>query len=176
MPHAVTLRLDDSASTAIRDLWGTLADRRQGAAAAFAYVPHLTLAVIDGGVDEHALIAAVGALAARLRPPALSLASLGLFLAPHGGTVFLAPVPDADLLACHAAVQAALPAGLIATAHTRTGAWVPHVTLADAVARPAEAVAALETTALPLPAMGVALDVVRFHPVDILASLPLGGC
>lgn len=176
MPYALTLRLDDRASAVVEGLWRRLSEKAVGTAArAFEYAPHLTLAVTEEDIDEKALVALAAGIAREQAPLPLSLASLGMFLGSAGNVVFLAPVPDAALLACHAAVHAAGSPISGATAHTLPGAWVPHITLAEAVANPADALSALGALRLPTPAVATALEVVRFRPVRVLFSAALSG-
>lgn len=168
MPYAVTLRLDAEAARNVVAMWRVLAT--QGISSdsiQLGFSPHLTLAVFADDANPSRLIAAARDIMTRPRLP-ITLVSLGLFPGTQS-TLFLAPVVTPALLAMHAAILASAdgePIGL----HYQAGHWVPHVTLAKDLTQPAAAMAALDP--LPLPFDGVLdkTEVVRFRPVEVLAS------
>ena len=69
-------------------------------------------------------------------------------------------------------MQAALP-DLVVQAHYRVGSWVPHVTLASALNDPGRALSVLLPVWRPITGFMNQLDLVRFHPVEVLQSYPL---
>lgn len=164
MPLAITLRVDASCAARVAVMQAAIGARPE-------YPPHVTLAVVPDEALAPAALAAVETLAAG--PPLyVSLCAVGLFAGPPG-VLFLAPAPTASLLDIHAAIIASLPASALHP-HYHAGAWMPHVTLAEGVARPAAALRALDLASLPMAGVLDRLDVVRFRPVTVLASRPLG--
>jgi hypothetical protein len=82
-------------------------------------------------------------------------------------------VPTADLLARHASLLARL-GDLPVHGHYRPGAWVPHVTLAAEATSAARAIEALAPLwGGPITGLLARVDVVRFHPVEVLSSRAL---
>ena len=172
MPYAVTLTLDAAAARRVAVLWETLAAcGASDDSLRLGYAPHITLAILPDAADPSRILEAVAKLGARWRPVPVVLSSLGRFPGPRS-VAFLAPTPSAALLARQADLLAALR-GQAVDAHYRTGFWVPHVTLAKDIADPSAAIRALTDVGLPIPAVLDALEVVRFRPVDILASFSL---
>jgi 2'-5' RNA ligase len=163
MPYAVTLRLDEAAAAHLCRLQAALA-----ADDLIDYAPHLTLAVYpdDSSIDDEPR--AVERLVARWPPVAVEFAALGLF--PGASVLWVAPVVTAELLRRHAELLAALP-----TTHPlyRPGAWVPHVTLAQDLIDPAAAIAALVPVWQPFSGRLDRVEIVRFTPVEVLASWTL---
>ena len=164
MPYAVTLRLDEAAAAEVRRLWALVA-----AGDAAEYAPHVTLAVYPDDGDVGLLRDAVAVLAARWRALEVTFAGIGVFA---GAVVWLAPVVTGELLRRHAELVGALP---VAHPHYRVGAWVPHVTLAQELteAGVAAAMSALLAEWRPFAGSLDRVEIVRFTPVEVLASWPL---
>jgi 2'-5' RNA ligase len=107
----------------------------------------------------------------------ISLVGYGIFPASASGSaiVWAAPVVTIALLDCHARLHAALP-GLPCHPDYRPGAWMPHVTLAEGDhPSPADAlrpIVPLWTN--PIHGRTDRLELVRFHPVNVLWSGALG--
>jgi 2'-5' RNA ligase len=169
MPFAITLRLDAEAASLVEAMWQTIASRGvSDDALRPGYAPHLTLAVFPDSADQGRLTAVARSGAARWRALPITFASLGVFPGTPA-TIFLAPVVTPALLALHAEVLDSL-AGEPVDPYYRSGHWVPHVTLASDLIDPAAVVAALDPPRLPIDGVLSAVEVVRFRPVQILAS------
>lgn len=173
MPLAVTLRLDDAAAAPISAMWRALAESGlDDDCLRLGYPPHVTLAVWseEAPADILAVVAerfgeAWGALP-------FALAGFGVF--PSAAVViWAAPVVTEALLTRQAALVAAVP-GTPCHPHYRPGHWVPHVTLGqtDAVGRAMEVLAPL--WGAPISGRLDRLELVRFRPVEVLRSVPLG--
>ncbi|SOC24039.1 2'-5' RNA ligase family protein [Stappia indica] len=182
MPVAITLTVDEEGAGAVREMWTRLTEAGlESTARNFAYRPHVTLAVLnedetDGRVEEFAR-AAARELGGQTPPLRLTLASLAVFPG-HPAVLFAAPKPTRALLDLQAALcERAEAKGLGAhqTPHTRAEAFVPHVTLCEAVEDVGAALGALAGTEWPLRLSLSSLDVVRFHPATVLESVPLTG-
>lgn len=129
MVQSVELLLDEASDSAVREQWARLREaglpsqaRHTGA----SNRPHVTVAAraaIDPGW-EPALRAAVAGL-----PMPLRLGALACFGRRQFVLVRLV-VPDAALLALHAAVADALGADPDGMRNLAAGEWTPHVTLA----------------------------------------------
>lgn len=167
MPVAATLRLGAGSAAAVTAMWEALADAGlDGSCRALGYAPHVTLAVWPDEVPEAPLRAALAALAMRWTARPVTLAGFGLF--PGDPPVlWLAPVPDATLLARQAELLSALP-GLACHPHHHPGAWVPHVTLGTPRDAAAALAALLPGWRGPLAGVLDALELVRFPPVEVL--------
>ena len=180
MPYAVTLRLGAAAAEPIEAMWRALAEAGlHDDAIALGYPPHLTLSIQPDTVDPGQLRTAIGQCAEGWDAEPLRFAGFGVFVAPEP-VLWLAPVVTDGLLARHAALAGAL-AHLPRDPHYRPGAWVPHVTLAKggAVGEPGWVGRALDCLA-PCwpdlrPARPESVELVKFRPVSVLASLPLHG-
>lgn len=163
MPYALTLCLTEADAAPVRRLWQALAQAGFGDVAALGYRPHVTLGVWPEAADPAALLPTAPG-----EERELEFAALGVF----PGALVVLPVVTAALLAD----QAAWLAGLAEPQpHYRPGAWVPHATLAKAVA-PAQIGRALQIAAAhwaPFRARCDALEVVRFRPVERLARRAL---
>jgi 2'-5' RNA ligase len=172
MPYAITLRLDARAAAVVAAMWEALAARGlSDEALRLDYPPHLTLAVCPDGADPARLIAAARERAGDWRALPISLASFGLFPGDPA-VVFLAPVVTAALLARHGELLASLGGDAVDPLY-RCGHWVPHVTLAGDLSDPAAAMAMPGAPAFPITAVLDTLEVVRFRPVNVLASYRL---
>lgn len=153
MPLAIVLRLDDAAAASAR----TVARRLWPEAPEPVYPPHVTLVRTEDEDAAPRLHAAMRAL-----PPAplpIRLDAVRHFAGPPP-VCWLAPVPDAALAACHAALVAAL-AVLALHPHSQAPDWTPHVTLFTGEA-PGSAVD-------PIEGWLVAAEQVRFPPPLLLA-------
>jgi 2'-5' RNA ligase len=172
MPLAVTLCLDPLSAATIAKIWEVLAtegidsDRHE-----LGYAPHITLAVYPDETPVAPLIAALQRLAQAWVALPVTLSGLGVFPSPSAA-LWAAPVVTPELLARHAAVQAALP-DLQPHAHYRLGAWMPHVTLSGALDNPAPALSVLLSVWQPLAGRLDRLELVRFRPVVVLQSCKL---
>ena len=172
MPFAVTLRLDEASTPAVEAMWRHLAeqgidsDRHE-----LGYPPHITLAIYADNAPVHRLHGAITSCAHRWQAVPISLSGLGVFPG-FRSILWAAPVVTQQLLAVQMELQAAMPE-LSVDAHYRTGAWVPHVTLSGPLADPARAIAALMPLWQPLTGNLDRLDLVRFRPVNLIASIPL---
>ena len=166
MPFAVTLRLDPSAGARVSKLWDGLADAGLSDLRTLAYAPHITLAVLSEGAPD--LAGQVATVAAGWNRLAVRFAGFGVFPGPPA-VLWLAPVPDASLLACQRALCDRLP-GKQLHPHYRPGAWVPHVTLAEdlTAAGLAEAMMCLAGGWASFEARLEQVDVVQFRPVSVL--------
>ncbi len=172
MPYAITLALDGEAASIVVSMWRALAGRCiRDDALALGYAPHLTLAVFADDANLTRLLDATRDNAARWPAEPIILSSLGMFPGSLAG-LFLAPIVTATLLARHTALSASL-AGEPVDTHYIPGHWVPHVTLARDITDPAGAVAALDLSRLPFDATPVAMELVRFRPVTVLARQAL---
>ncbi|WP_249690335.1 2'-5' RNA ligase family protein [Stappia sp. WLB 29] len=182
MPIAITLTVDEDGAGAVREMWTRLAEAGlESTARNFAYRPHVTLAVLNedeagGRVEDFAREAArqIGARTAALR---LTLASLAVFPG-QPAVLFAAPKPTRALLDLQAALCERAEAeglGALQNPHTRAEAFVPHVTLCEAVEDIGAAFDALSGTEWPVRLRLSSLDVVRFHPATVLESVPLTG-
>ncbi|MCW3475104.1 2'-5' RNA ligase family protein [Limobrevibacterium gyesilva] len=170
MPYAVTLRLDAGSAENVLRLEDALAagghadDRKR-----LGYAPHLTMSILPDGCDAASLRRALEGAVRGWQAMPISFAGLGVFPG-RTGVLYVAPVVTAELLQRHAALAAALPK---AHAHYRTGAWVPHVTLAEELAGSTGTGAALATLAElwhPFSGRLDRVDLVHFRPVEILWS------
>jgi 2'-5' RNA ligase len=172
MPYAITLRLDAKAASCVVAMWEELAARGvSDDAIRLGYPPHLTLAVLPDGTDESRLLTTTRQIAARWQALLVSFASIGLFPGERA-TLFLAPVVTPELLGRHAALLSSLACEIV-DSYYRAGHWVPHVTLASDLAYPIAAVAMPGPLRLPIAAVLNTLEVLRFRPVQVLASYRL---
>jgi 2'-5' RNA ligase len=169
VPFAITLRLDTEAAASVAAMWEILASRGiSDDSIQLAYPPHLTLATFPDNADAPRLLAAARGHAARWRALPVSLASLGVFPGTPA-TLFLAPIATPELLKRHAELLRSLRGEPI-DPYYRTGHWVPHVTLASDLIDPAAALAATGPPRLPISGVLGTVAVVRFRPVEVLAS------
>jgi 2'-5' RNA ligase len=170
MPAAITLTLDRDSSDHVRALWRALADAGLSASMPqLAYVAHVTLVVCPNAAAEM-LASDLPALAA-IAPPTVAA---GTFGAAPAGVLWLGVVTTEALLALHARA-AALGAGEVHP-HYRTGAWMPHITLATDIAagRMGEALERVVRGFVPFTARLASIEAVTFPPVRVLARQPLG--
>ncbi|WP_157961693.1 2'-5' RNA ligase family protein [Acuticoccus kandeliae] len=172
MPIAITLRLDPGLSAAVSGLQKNLeGDGIAEPDPATAYAPHVTIGLFREEAQREHIEAALASLADGLDPPAIKLAHHGVFPGTPAA-VFLGPVVTGALLDLHSRIHAAIqPAAT--DLHYAVGNWVPHVTLSQKVADPGAALRALSACPLPLRGAGIAIELVRFPPVAVLASYPL---
>lgn len=142
--------------------------RRADDALRLGYGPHVTLTLLPDGAAEEVRRAMLQAAEGWDALPVV-LASLGVFPGPSP-VLHAAPVPDPALIERHRALCRRLPPGI--DPHYRPGAWVPHVTLArDVAGRLLDTV----TAGWDGPVTGRLdrLELVRFHPVEVLESRAL---
>jgi 2'-5' RNA ligase len=136
---SVELTLDAASDAAIRADWAALQDAGLSSAGAHpspSNRPHLSLAVLAAGADARAeeLREALDSAAASV-PIRIRLS--GLLLFPYDDRLVLARavVPDAALLALHAAVDGTARRWGDALPRTRPGEWSPHLTVARRLRR-----------------------------------------
>lgn len=169
MAYAITLGLDPAAATSVTALWQALASRGvSDEALQLGYAPHVTLAVFAGNADQQRLLATARDQSGQWRELPITLSSLGVFPG-KSATLFLAPTATQALLERHAALLACIAEETV-DPHYQIGHFVPHVTLAKGLRDPAAAIAALGPLRLPIQASLDRVEVVRFRPVELLAS------
>jgi 2'-5' RNA ligase len=174
MPFAITLRLDPVNAVAIEDMWRILAeagidtDRRD-----LGYAPHVTLAIYPDDTSADSLSTVLRRVAAHWRALPVTLRGIEVFSGPSS-ILWAAPVVTPALLARHAEIHTAL-SNLAVHPHYRPQAWVPHVTLSGAVPDAAPALAVLLPRWRPVTGVLDRADLVRFRPVEVLASHALPG-
>lgn len=128
---SIELLLDGDAEQTVRAEWDALAAAGLSSLAAHTAPsnrPHVTLMVRPEIPDVP-----VAALARRL-PLTAHLGAPIVFGAGDRRVLARAVIPSPELIAFHAALHDSVDAGEDA-AHTRPGAWTPHVTLARRVRR-----------------------------------------
>ncbi|MGB9801116.1 MAG: 2'-5' RNA ligase family protein [Thermanaerothrix sp.] len=178
MSFAVELYFDPTTDAMVRQAWDYLAEAGVSAVMRESgYRPHLTLGVSES-LDLDGAGMALEGLARRYPPFALTLSSLGVFLASEA-TVFLGVTVTQTLLALHAEFQACIqPYAQGIWDYYRVDAWVPHCTLAFNLppARVPEAVAIGQQIPLPIRAQVVALGITVLSPAssELLRLFPLG--
>lgn len=173
MPYAVTLPLDPATAGVIEGMWRALAaSGLDDGCVRLGYVPHITLAVYSDDAPADTLRTTLERATVGWTALPVTLAGFGVFPS-QPSVLWAAPVVTSALLDRHAAVVAALPGP---HPHHRPGAWVPHVTLSNALHDPAGALAAVLSLWRPLAGVLDRLELVRFHPVEVLwsRSLPAG--
>jgi len=172
MPLALTLRLDDATAARLDAL--RLAARDPGDPPHHGYPAHLTLAVLPDGLVAEAE-AALQRATAGWQPMPLRIEGLAVFPGPMS-VLWAAPVVTSELLRCQAALCTAL-AGLPLDPHYLPCAWVPHVTLREGGTAPvAEALGrALTLWDGPIAGRLDRVELVNFHPAQVLRSRRLGG-
>jgi 2'-5' RNA ligase len=173
MPLAVTLRLDDETAAAVKRMWHALAEQTgDDDALRLGYAPHLTLALMPDDSSAADAERVVLDLAGTWNALPLTLAGFGVFPASPP-VIWVAPVVTGSLLAYQSALHAALHPIPI-DAHYHVGAWVPHVTLTQGAKSSARAVEAVSSVwSGPIGGIGDRVELVRFHPVEILCSTVL---
>ncbi len=128
--HHVDLVLDADADAAIRAVWRLLDDAGLPSLAHHrspSNRPHTTLVMSRGWVDAQGradLVRGLGVLPLSCRLGAPVVFGSGLFV------LALGVVPSQGLIALHRSVAARLAP---AHSHLESGAWTPHVTLANRV-------------------------------------------
>jgi 2'-5' RNA ligase len=172
VPFAVTLPLDTPSAVPVQLLWERLADAGLSRDSHdLAYVPHLTLAVIDDAADLDALIGRLGRLAPSLS--ALQTTFVGFGVVPGVPSVlWLAPVVTAPLLQMQRDICGTISAQLLHP-HYRPGEWVPHVTLAKDLVDTAAAIALVATGWSAQTSHLRRLELVRFRPIKHLWATDL---
>jgi 2'-5' RNA ligase len=169
MPLAITLRFDPNTALAVARLWDALAstgidsDRNS-----LGYTAHVTLAIYPDERQVDRLRFAVSRFGDEWQSLPLGLSGLGVFPGPPA-ILFAMPVVTAGLLDRQAAIVAALP-DVPVHPHYRPGHWVPHVTLSGPLRYPEAALAAILPLWRPVEGTLAGIDLVRFRPVEILAS------
>ena len=170
MPYAVTLRLDDSATKRVEEMWKLLA--RSGISEselASGYAPHITLAGCDETIVLTDLIEIARNAAAGWQPFSVTLEVFKVFPGDFA-VLWIAPAASDELFRRHAEVCAALPASCLHP-YFRPENWVPHVTLAKDLKGSGAvetAIAAVSRKWEPFEARLERLDVIYFEPVRLL--------
>jgi 2'-5' RNA ligase len=176
MPYAVTLTLDDLAATRVRRLWRIVDDSGHAPSVAnLDYPPHVTLARFQD-LDPLTTADVIDTFAAGLSALTVHIDRLATFERPSP-VLFLGTAENDALLAFHARL-AALLGDANADPHTRSGHWVPHVTLSTALPE-GDARLRLQRTIAdafkPFDATLAKIELVRFPPVRVLNTTPLDG-
>lgn len=171
MPFAITLCLDPASAGVVEAMWRTLHERGiDSDRHRLGYPPHISLAICPDDARRDRLDAAL-ALASDWSALPVTLSGLGIFAAATS-ILWVAPVVTAELLARHAAILGALEGEEI-DPYYHAGVWVPHITLAESLADPAAAVAAVLPMCRPVPGLLDRIDLIRFRPVETLRCYQL---
>lgn len=171
MSVALCLRLDRTATQAVERIWQELA--ASGVSTdmlELGYPPHLTLVVTNDDAQAETLEFELKRIA--------SEAAAGITLGeprtfPQSEVVYLSCEGDlAPLFHLQRLVAACMPDNLLHE-HYRSTTWTPHVTLQTTGDAKRAMALASDLWRGPLPATFAQIDVVRFPPVQILASVAL---
>jgi hypothetical protein len=174
---ALELCFDAAGERRVRETWAVLDAAgfvSLGSLPGTANVPHISLAVFDGG-DAERIGAALNPLLAAAAPVAVQLNHLGYFAAPQT-VLFLGVAPTEELLRLHGACWASL--GRLAPAPWplyAPGSWVPHCTLAMPVSDLPAALAACAGIELPIGVRAAATALVELPSGTLVATLPAPG-
>lgn len=171
MPLAITLRTDPIMSRRIEDLIHFIGKQELDLEPLPDYVPHITIAVIDDNFPVIDLCDKIESVSHVEKARTITISHLGIFPGAPA-FVFLAPVATRQLLNIHRRIVESLPAGSVHE-HYKIGCWVPHVTIACTRKSPKDVISAVEADFRQCQGNLVALEVVRFSPVQVLASIPL---
>jgi 2'-5' RNA ligase len=172
MPFALAVALDPDSAAVVWAAW------RELAAAGFPFMaesgaaPHVSLAIWDE-IDAAAMSAAVADWSRDTAELAIVFERVAVF--PTTGVVFLAPAADPALRdmqrRCHGQLAAH---GRRPWPHYAPDVWVPHCTLAQDLDGPlARARAIAERVPLPVAGRLSRAELIRFHPVQHLSTVPL---
>jgi 2'-5' RNA ligase len=159
--HAVELALDEDAADVVRGLFGSLEEA--GITSLRSGSPHLHphVSVTVATDADPAQLAEVLSGVASIGLPAITMSSVGIFVAPQV-VIYLGVTPTAELATLNERVHERLGAsGLDTWALYAPGTWVPHCTLAMRPASLGAAIEALQGAPLPIRAAPVALRVVE---------------
>jgi 2'-5' RNA ligase len=175
MSFAVTLQLDAQAESAVLSIREKLLRRGiHPIPDEMRARPHLTLGMWNGktptGFPER-----LAQYAAGLTALEVIFSSVGLF-PTREGILFLAPVVTSALLELHSHFHREIvPPGLEPDGKTLPGAWVPHVTLAIALAdwEMHAAVDMAREPPMPLLARFSEIGILEFPPVQEIAAFSL---
>ncbi len=180
MPYAVTLTLDPQSSAEVRRLWQAIdASGLAQSIAGLDYAPHVTLSRF-ADLDAITTADLIETFAAGLPALPVRIDRLATFENPSP-VLFLGLVPDPALIAFHARLDGLLAKTLPSTTadpQTRSGQWIPHVTLTMALPsgpQRNELQMRVADAFTPFDARLVALDLVRFPPVTVLDTALLDG-
>jgi 2'-5' RNA ligase len=174
---ALELCFDAAGERRVRDTWSMLDAAgfvSLGSLPGSSIVPHISLAVFDGG-DAERIGAELDPLLAAAAPIAVRLSHLGYFAAPQT-VLFLGVAPTEELLRLHNACWACVDR--LATAPWRLyspGSWVPHCTLAMPVSDLSAALAACAGVELPIGVRAAATTLVEVPSGSLVATLPAPG-
>lgn len=159
MAVAVCMRFDGQMTALVEQLWRALGSDLLE----LGYPPHLTLVVVSDEADAGGLHRALPQIAGQV-PGLIEIGDVRVF--PDTDVVYLEC--RSDLRALHRLVADLVPVGAIHE-HYRPETWVPHVTL-QTKGDPASAMAVAGAGWRACDAVPVALDLVTFPPVAVLAS------
>jgi 2'-5' RNA ligase len=174
---ALGLCFDAAGERLVRDTWAILDAAgfvSLGSPPGSANVPHISLAVFDGG-DAERIGAELSPLLAAAAPVAVRLSHLGCFTVPQT-VLFLGVAPTEALLKLHDACWASL--GRLARAPWPLygpGSWVPHCTLAMPVSDLPAALAACAGVELPIGVRAASTTLVEVPSGTLVATLPAPG-
>ncbi len=177
MPYAITLTLDEKSGTKVRKLWQSIEDSGLAkSVAGLKYEPHITLAR-HSDLDPIATADLLDSFAAGLPAITVVVDRLAAFERPTP-VLFLGIKDNPELRAFHTRLTP-LIIGTGADAHTaETIAWVPHITLTTSLPKSQKRADLENLVAHAFEAFEARLDrldLVRFPPVAILNTAPLGG-
>jgi len=162
LSYAITLRLDPESERSVTDTWRALeASGISHDMLALGYAPHLTLAVLGGELPP-----ALPDGARNLAPLPCRIGSVHRFV--DTDILWLAADAGEALYRLHEEVASSLSTDLV-WPHYRVGHWTPHITLQTSGDVERGAQLASETWRDMRAAQFVAIEVVRFPPVMILA-------
>lgn len=171
MRLAITARLDDILSRRIDRLCSQIEKSERGFEPRPDYAPHITLAVLENGTDDEALIWQLSRTSLGISRIPVGISHLGIFPGSPA-YVFLAPVVTRPLLDLHRQIIETL-SGPVIHEHYLVGNWVPHITLATIDKKPEAAAKAALHGMTAHRGHIAAIELVRFPPVQTLASFPL---
>lgn len=180
MPFGVELYLDPVSAATVQHMWGQLADvlalpPRTDSTAAEQARPHITLGICQD-LDVEVCERSLADFAATMSALVVHFASIGVF-ATDPAHVFLAPIVTDDVLTVHRRFHERFRAfALNPGEHYLPGQWVPHCTLAEAIAQTEvpRAVDACQQMALPFRARMEEMGLLEFPARHRHAVFPIG--
>lgn len=173
MPVAVTVRFDKALSADIESFWKDLDTGDGDMAPRLPYPPHLTLAILDDAMPVEEATRTLLGLAGAFRRAPVKIAHIGAFPGSPA-YIFLAPVVTEDLLTLHDGLARSFPAQSI-HAHHRPGNWVPHITIGAATRNIGGILERAHDMMTAFRGWTNDIDLVRFPPVDVVATVPPSG-
>jgi hypothetical protein len=174
MGYAVELYFDAETEHRVRAIWESMDEFGVGESLQRAgFAPHVSLAVCPDA-DADALYTALGAWASQRAPVEVTLSSAGVFPGDRP-VIFLAPVPNAELIQTHAQLLALLDRHSVEVVYDyRVGNWVPHCTVATDLVnfRVGEAID-LARARLPLSSRLIRVGISTFRPARVVYDFAL---